>query len=94
MGRDGKYVVAYDVADDGEREKVAKILQGFGDRVQKSVFECRLTVAMRNRLAARLENLELATGGVLLYRVHDHSRTIAIGDCPGYAAEEPFAHVL
>jgi len=94
MGRDGKYVVAYDVADDAEREKVAKILQGFGDRVQKSVFECRLTVAMRNRLAARPENLELATGGVLLYRINDRSRTIAIGDCPGYADEEPFAHVL
>lgn len=94
MARDGKYVVAYDVSDDAEREKVAKILQGFGSRVQKSVFECRLTAGMRNRLATRLEKLELATGGVLLYRLNERSRAIAIGDCPGYQDEEPFAHVL
>ena len=94
MGRDGKYVVAYDLRDDSEREKVARILQGFGSRVQKSVFECRLSVGMRARLAARLQALELASGGVLVYRLNDRSRAIAIGDCPGYADEEPFAHVL
>ena len=94
MGRDGKYIVAYDLRDDGEREKVARILQGFGSRVQKSVFECRLTVAMRNRLAARLEELKPASGGILLCRLHESARTIAIGDCPGYADEEPVAHVL
>jgi CRISPR/Cas system-associated endoribonuclease Cas2 len=37
MGRDGKYVVAYDLRDDGEREKVARILQGFGSRMKKCV---------------------------------------------------------
>lgn len=35
-------VVAYDIADDRRRERVSKILEGYGERVQYSVFECRL----------------------------------------------------
>ncbi len=34
------YVVCYDIIDDQTRNKVAKIIKGFGYRVQKSVFEC------------------------------------------------------
>jgi len=94
MGRDSLYVVAYDVAEDAERLKVAKILQGFGSRVQKSVFECRLSDAMRRRLVTRLEALELTTGGVRLYRLSQHDRTITVGECPGVCEEEPFAYVL
>ncbi|MBF0227857.1 MAG: CRISPR-associated endonuclease Cas2 [Desulfobacterales bacterium] len=33
-------VIAYDIVDDKKRTKIAKILKNFGDRVQKSVFEC------------------------------------------------------
>lgn len=33
-------VVCYDVPDDRRRNKIGKILEGFGTRVQKSVFEC------------------------------------------------------
>jgi CRISPR-associated protein Cas2 len=33
-------VVCYDIPDDRRRNKVGKILEGFGTRVQKSVFEC------------------------------------------------------
>ncbi len=36
------YVVAYDVSDDRRRTRVAQALEGFGVRVQESVFECRL----------------------------------------------------
>jgi CRISPR-associated protein Cas2 len=38
-----KYVVAYDIADDGRRNRVARFLEGWGRRVQKSVFECELS---------------------------------------------------
>lgn len=33
------YVIAYDISDDRERERIAEILGGFGHRVQYSVFE-------------------------------------------------------
>ena len=34
-----RYVIAYDISDDRRRNRVAKVLEGFGDRVQLSVFE-------------------------------------------------------
>lgn len=36
------WVVAYDIADDGRRERVATLLSAYGPRVQLSVFECAL----------------------------------------------------
>jgi CRISPR-associated protein Cas2 len=39
------YVVSYDMSVDKRRTKLAKLLEGFGQRVQYSVFECDLTTA-------------------------------------------------
>lgn len=36
------YLIAYDIPDDRRRTRLANYLQGWGRRVQKSVFECRL----------------------------------------------------
>jgi CRISPR-associated protein Cas2 len=35
-------VVSYDIVDDKNRLKVSKVLRNYGQRVQKSVFECRV----------------------------------------------------
>ena len=37
-----RWVVAYDVSGDGRRARLAAVLSSWGDRVQKSVFECSL----------------------------------------------------
>lgn len=36
------YVISYDIAVDRRRTRLAKVLEGFGQRVQWSVFECNL----------------------------------------------------
>jgi CRISPR-associated protein Cas2 len=36
-------VVAYDIVDDIRRHKVAEVLEGYGKRVNYSVFECYVT---------------------------------------------------
>jgi CRISPR-associated protein Cas2 len=33
-----RYVAAYDVSDDQQREKIAKVLMRYGERLQRSVF--------------------------------------------------------
>ena len=38
-------VIAYDIANDRRRARVVRWLMGFGDRVQRSVFECELAPA-------------------------------------------------
>ena len=50
-------VVSYDIADDRRRLKVMKALEGFGERVQYSVFECRLKRQDLQRLKKRLKGL-------------------------------------
>ena len=37
------YLICYDVVKDNRRNQVAHLLEGYGLRVQKSVFECMLT---------------------------------------------------
>lgn len=36
-------MISYDVVDDKKRLKLMKFLRDYGDRVQKSVFECNLS---------------------------------------------------
>lgn len=37
------YLVCYDVIHDRRRDRVSRLLEGYGLRIQKSVFECVLT---------------------------------------------------
>lgn len=64
------YVIAYDVVCDRRRVKIANLLEGYGERVQDSVFEVRLSVAQRTRLAKRLERvIHLGEDSVRFYRL-------------------------
>ena len=48
------YVFSYDVRDDKRRLRVARALEGYGERVQYSVFELWLTGAQLEALVGRL----------------------------------------
>jgi CRISPR-associated protein Cas2 len=49
------YLVVYDISDDKRRGKVAGILEGYGRRVQYSVFECVLPDHKYVELKGRLK---------------------------------------
>ena len=51
------FLVTYDIPADRRRTKVAKLLTGYGDRVQYSVFECDLTQKQIERLVQELTGL-------------------------------------
>lgn len=52
------YLISYDISVDRRRTKIAKLLEGFGQRVLESVFECDLEAkqysALRQKLGQRL----------------------------------------
>lgn len=50
-------VVCYDIPCDRRRNKVGKILEGFGTRVQKSVFECDLEPKHNHKLKQKLSKV-------------------------------------
>ena len=63
------FVVAYDISNDQRRNKVAKILEDFGDRAQYSVFEMELIRPEQlNDLRSRVEQvIEPTADGVRVY---------------------------
>jgi CRISPR-associated protein Cas2 len=50
-------LVSYDVPDDRRRTRLAHTLKDFGERVQYSVFECRLDERAQQILRERLTRL-------------------------------------
>lgn len=50
-------VVSYDIVDDKKRTQIAKALKNYGERVQKSVFECRIDDRQFMRMKKTLEEI-------------------------------------
>ena len=62
-----RYVIAYDVASDTRRTRVAKTLESYGDRIQFSVFLVAAKPAKMLRLRATIINqLLLSADSVLI----------------------------
>lgn len=62
------YVVAYDIPEDKRRKKIADLLEGYGKRVQYSVFECVLTQAKYDELRSQLKKkVKLSEDSVRFY---------------------------
>lgn len=65
------YVISYDIESDKIRNKIAKTLEGYGRRVQYSVFECRITQDQYDELYGKLAILmeKEETGNIRFYRI-------------------------
>ena len=51
------YLVCYDIRDDKRLRKIAKTLEGFGTRMQYSVFRCYLTPTAMQELRWQLAKI-------------------------------------
>jgi CRISPR-associated protein Cas2 len=62
------YVITYDIPSDQRRKKVADLLEGYGRRVQYSVFECVLPPKKFEELQDRLaKRVNLAEDSIRFY---------------------------
>ncbi len=50
-------VVAYDIPDDKRRLQIARVLLGYGERVQYSLFECQISKVEYLRMKEKLDEL-------------------------------------
>nr|WP_321319151.1 CRISPR-associated endonuclease Cas2 [uncultured Campylobacter sp.] len=64
-----KYIIAYDIANNKKRKKVANELEGLGYRVNKSVFECELSKTRLAKLVKFLHKTAGKSDSVRLYRI-------------------------
>ncbi len=51
------YLISYDVRDDKRLARTAKLLEGYGSRIQYSVFRCRLSKRQVERLKWELTRI-------------------------------------
>ena len=79
MSRFADYAVVYDISSNDERVKVARVLKGYGFRIQKSVFECRLSRSGREKMIKELEGLGIKTGSIKIYRLEYSWKAPIIG---------------
>lgn len=88
-------VVVYDIADDKRRLKLANFLEGYGRRVQESVFECFLSLREMRDLHQKVLNLvKLPDDNVRFYWLSPDavSRVLTIGSSP--PEEPPEAYII
>ncbi len=77
MTDDRLYIVAYDVSDQKRWRRLFKLMHGYGEWLQLSVFQCRLD---RRRLAELRIGVE-----EVIRRGHDHVLIIDVGPADAVA---------
>ena len=88
------YAVVYDITCDRERTRVDRVLKGFGFRIQKSVFECRLNKRGKEELMRKLEALGIKTGFIKIYRLEYTFKGVVIGKHEGKSPDDGSAFII
>ena len=87
------YLISYDITNTKIRTKIAKTLEGYGRRVQYSVFECEISSKMFSELYQKLMKLmeKEKEGNIRIYQICANCReklmTIGIVE-PVFTEEE------
>lgn len=61
------YIIAYDIVDDKRRNKISKILEKYGSRVNFSVFECMFTDSQLLRVQKEIGNMIASKEDTVVY---------------------------
>jgi CRISPR-associated protein Cas2 len=67
------YIVTYDISDNKRRKKVSDLLEGYGRRVQYSVFECVLEAAQYEELRRRMKPRVTEADSIRFYPLSRHT---------------------
>ena len=62
-------LITYDISNDKRRNKVSALLEGYGSRVNFSVFECILTQTKLDKLTQEIQNLISKMDSVRFYYI-------------------------
>ena len=65
------YIVAYDIADTKRWRRVFKLMHGYGEWLQLSIFQCRLSRKRHAELVALLDGI--------IHHKEDHIVTLDLG---------------
>lgn len=84
------YVLAYDIANDRRRQKIAKLCESMAERVQGSVFEGYFTAAELEKLIKKAKRLmKMDEDGLRIYTLCTACRGKVITHGCGHITEPP-----
>lgn len=86
-------IVAYDIADDKRRLNLSNYLEGYGRRVQESVFECFISLDQMRHLHQQIEmKVELEEDNVRFYWLPSNAadKVLTIGSQPPLAPPDAY----
>lgn len=73
-------LVIYDIIENKKRVKLAKMLQGYGFRIQKSAFEAKLTEKKYKQLLKELKSYETTEDSIRVYRIIGNGNVTVFGE--------------
>ena len=65
------YIVAYDIADQKRWRRLFRLMHGYGEWLQLSIFQCRLTEQRHAELVQLVDDI--------IHHDHDHVLTMDLG---------------
>lgn len=78
------YLVAYDIREQKRWRKAYQLIQGYGERIQYSIFRCWLNQRDREKLRWELEKILAAEDSLLLIRLPNQCvQSIPLYNRPG-----------
>ena len=81
-------VIIYDLSDNKRRNELAKLLKGFGQRVQRSYFECILSTKQYNRLIRQIDRFAQSDDLIRVYRLSGRTQVKIWGERDCWDEEE------
>ena len=84
MSDERTYIVTYDISDTRRWRRVFRTMHGFGEWLQLSVFQCRLSQRRRQELETRLrEIIKVGQDHVLVIDIGPAERTALVVESIG-----------
>lgn len=72
-------LIIYDIIDDKKRVKLAKFLQGYGFRIQKSAFEAMLTHKLYMKLKQEIRAYAADCDSIRIYKIIGKGQVTTFG---------------
>lgn len=72
-------LVIYDIINNKKRNKLAKLLKGYGFRIQKSAFEAKISSSKYRKLLKELEAFGSAEDCIRVYKIIGNGQVVTIG---------------
>ena len=81
-------LIIYDIVDNRKRVKLAKLLSGYGKRVQKSAFEAMLPTKKYYKLIEDIPRyIDKTEDNVRIYKITGKGKVTSWGDVPEFDEE-------